>query len=714
MLLRWVILAAWVVGTAAAFHWLPSYSAAETSGGMTDLAPANSTPVKTELGAIKTFGFPLLSEDVLVQHRADGLSAAATKRVVERADHLSNHQIAGAGSVAAAVPILDAGRVVPSSRHPGTTALTFLYFKPSVSTTTQLSTIHHLARADISRPGDSYVGATGAFVAETVQGNDISGSLSTVELAAIAVVFLVVAIAFRSLVAPLVALAAVGVAYLVSARVLAEIALRLGFSLPGQLEPLIVILVVGIVTDYTIFFLSAQQTALAGGRPPREAARRSVGLVLPLVAVAGITVAAGTATLSVARLSLYGALGPGMAIAAVVSAVTAITLVPALVAVVGRRLLWPHDPTKPPRQRRVSTAVTRFQTRRWVAAATVVLAAAGLAIAAGQASRIHFGLNLVSDLPPSSAPARASAAAAQGFAPGIVSPTMLVIHHPGLDHHSKRLVALEHQLAGQPGVAGVIGPGDVPPDLRARVFVAPRGGAARYLLILDRDPMGAQAVSILRHVESSLPSLLRADRLGGPVGVAGDTAVAATLASQTRSAVLHVGVALLLVDLIMLVLLLRCLVAPVFLLAGSVLSVLAALGLTAVAFPSAATLGMTFYVPMAIGVLLMSFGADYNIFLVGRIWEEAGPHRLDRAIVAAVPQASSTITRAGAALGLTFALLALVPLESFRTFAFGMVVGVVIDTFVVRSLVVPALLSLLREFAGWPSRRLMRRLATSG
>ena len=142
----------------------------------------------------------------------------------------------------------------------------------------------------------------------------------------------------------------------------------------------------------------------------------------------------------------------------------------------------------------------------------------------------------------------------------------------------------------------------------------------------------------------------------------------------------------------------RALVAPLYLVAASVLGLLASLGLTTLFFQK--VLGdedITYYVPFAAAVLLVALGSDYNVFVAGRIWEEARRYRLREAIAVAMPAASRAVTAAGLALAASFALLAIVPLRSFREFAFVMTAGVLVDTFIVRSMLVPALTSLFGE-----------------
>ena len=116
--------------------------------------------------------------------------------------------------------------------------------------------------------------------------------------------------------------------------------------------------------------------------------------------------------------------------------------------------------------------------------------------------------------------------------------------------------------------------------------------------------------------------------------------------------------------------------------------------------------GLTFYVPFAAAVLLVSLGSDYNIFGVGRVWDEARHLPLREAVLKAVPESSRAITAAGVTLAVSFGMLAIIPLTPFRELGFAMAVGILIDAFVVRSLLVPAMLVLVGPVSGWPGPHL--------
>jgi putative drug exporter of the RND superfamily len=157
----------------------------------------------------------------------------------------------------------------------------------------------------------------------------------------------------------------------------------------------------------------------------------------------------------------------------------------------------------------------------------------------------------------------------------------------------------------------------------------------------------------------------------------------------------RIAVAVLIVTFVLLAFFLRALLAPLYLLAASVLALLAALGITVWIFQGVLGYeGLVYFVPFAAGVLLVSLGSDYNIFVVGRIFQEARRLPIRDAVATAAPRASRAITTAGLALAASFAVLAVIPLDQFRELAVAMALGVMIDAFVVRSLMVPALVAL--------------------
>ncbi len=234
--------------------------------------------------------------------------------------------------------------------------------------------------------------------------------------------------------------------------------------------------------------------------------------------------------------------------------------------------------------------------------------------------------------------------------------------------------------------------------------------AARYIVIYNTDPLAAEAISNVRVLQRALPQLAGDAGLGdAKVSITGQTLIASEVASLTRESLeITIGVALI-IELLILMLYLRALVAPVVLLACSALSVAAALGLTTWVFQDVlGEQGLTFYAPFSSAVLLIALGSDYNVFAVGSIWKEAKHRVLPDALMVAVPRTSKAITTAGLILAATFAMVAIIPLSTFRQIAFAMTVGLLLDTLLVRPLLTPAVLTLLGRASSWPSKRIRR------
>jgi len=466
------------------------------------------------------------------------------------------------------------------------------------------------------------------------------------------------------------------------------------------------------VTDYTIFYVSALRNRLRAGMPWHEALVEAVAQYTPIVVAAGLTVAAGTAALLAASSAFFRGFGPAMAVAVLVGLLVSVTLVPALMACVGPRLFWPSRPTadrstdRRPAPRRFELA--RHLTRRPVAAVVLVGCLGVLVTASLPLSNIALGLGFTSSLSDDNPVSRASAAGAAAFSPGITSPTTLLLEGDGVTQQLAQLALLQERVAQQPGVAGVIGPAQNFAQRDLGIVLAGSGDAARMLVIMDSPPLDAAAIRDLSALTAQLDDLAAASGLEGVrIGVAGDTALAQGLVGRTGQDLVRIGAAALLVNLLVLIVFLRALVAPLYLLASSVLALTASLGLTVWLFmDQLGAESLTFYVPFAAAVLLVALGSDYNIFGVGHVWDEARRMPLRAAIHTAVPETTRAITTAGVVLAVSFGMLAIIPLAPFRELAFAMSVGILIDVLVVRSLLVPCLLTLVGPASAWPSRQL--------
>jgi RND superfamily putative drug exporter len=213
-----------------------------------------------------------------------------------------------------------------------------------------------------------------------------------------------------------------------------------------------------------------------------------------------------------------------------------------------------------------------------------------------------------------------------------------------------------------------------------------------------------------------MPALVEQAGLGDvEVRFAGDTPLAEETVATIKRDLVRIAVAAFLVNLLLLVVFLRAIVAPLYLVLASGLALAASIGVATLVFQG--LLGhdeFTYHVPFAVAVLLLSLGSDYNVFVVGRIWQAAEQMPLRDAIATAAPRASRAIGIAGLALAFSFASLALIDLRQFREFALAMFVGVMLDAFLIRAMLIPALISLVGERSWWPWGRPRAALESSG
>ncbi|WP_426513815.1 MMPL family transporter [Dactylosporangium sp. McL0621] len=697
--LRWLVVGGWAAAAVASVIYLPAVG--QGGSDLEQLVSTDNPAIRSELRSFDKFGFPLLSRVAVVQRNPQGLPRQTQADAIERAQAVSDGTYTDAGPIRAAVPVMNTLGLFPGSAEDGTTIVTLLFTDPSVNFAGQVKAAERFVAAHYDAD-DQVVGITGSVPARVEQARIVQSSVSRLELITIAAVFLIVAVAFRSIVAPLVALTVAGAATLLTLHVGGALALKLGVPVPQETQPLLVALLLGVVTDYVVFYLSAVRRALAAGETRLDAARQATARFTPIIATAGLTAAAGTGALIVAGSPAFRAFGPGMALAILIGVLVAVTLVPALLAILGRAAFWSPlrrtAPTEPP----VSAPAggrwwARLLTRRWFALPMLLVCTAGLVVAALPLAHIKLGVSFVEALP-ADRPARAAATAAEtGFADGILSPTEVLLEGNAVGGREAELGKLQQALAREPGVAAVLGP--TTPNLPKGydVFRSSDGAAARYVLILADEPLGARAVQTLNRLDRDLPGLLSAAGLDGvQASLGGDTAVARVIVDQTTHDLGRIAIAALLANLLFLMLFMRALLAPIGLLACSVLAIGATLGLTTWLFQDVfGADGLTFYVPFAAAVLLVALGSDYNIFGIGPAWREARTRPLREALALTLPHSARAIRTAAFTLAVSFGLLLIVPLRPFRELAFALSVGVLIDAFVVRSLLAPALLSVL-------------------
>jgi RND superfamily putative drug exporter len=698
--LRFLIVPAWIAATVLAVAHLPSAFEAE-AGELDSLLPHSSRALEVERRALKTFGLPLLSRTMVVAREPGGFSAAqasAATRYIAAADRSeAPHSVR-------AVPLTDAPGG-PGAGGAATTIVAYLYLDPALSEDESQENAKRFAAGLERATSAPVVKVTGALPATRSETEIAESHLIWVELATAFLVVAILALYFRSFGVPLLGLSTVAIAYLCADRVLGWIAERYGLSIPREAEPVIVALIFGVLTDYLVFFVSGYRRRLRQGERTTGAVSETTGELLPVILTAALMIAGATLTLLLSGVRFLSAFGPSMAVAVIVSALVAMTLVPAALAIFGRALLWPRAPAEQssgeadPKKGTDEGTGARGRLLGVAVKApllTAVLCVLALLAAASGLRHLELGNPVMRGLPEASEPRQGYDAAAAGIGPGVLGPTMLVLEGQGIAKREQELASFQADLEDDPHIVGVLGPADQPLALRSGVMLAPSGNAARYVLALDGDPDGATATASLSELEDELPAMLERTGLrGARSGITGDTTIASELSEDTTTAFERVGPAALVVLLLLLWLLLGSWAAPLYLVGSSLLVVAAALGLTVYVFQDLLGYGeLAFFVPVASAILLLALGADYNVFLISRIWQEAEDQELRPAIRTAGIRAGRAITVAGFILALSFAAVALIPIQGFREIAFALCVGLLLDTLIARTLLVPALVAI--------------------
>ncbi|MFF1443186.1 MMPL family transporter [Streptomyces sp. NPDC058295] len=526
--------------------------------------------------------------------------------------------------------------------------------------------------------------ATQADLSDAFAG--IDGLLLGVALATVLVILLLV---YRSVLLPLVIILGAVFALGLACAVVYALADHDVVRVDGQVQGILSILVIGAATDYALLLTARYREELAA-RTDRFAAitaalRKSWGAVVASAA----TVALGLLALLLSDLTNNRALGPVGAIGIGCAVLSTLTFLPAVLVLLGKAAYWPARMTTGGAGhgvwRRVAALVDRAPRRVWAVTLAVLLA--GAAFAPTLASKgVPLDETFVNDAPS----VAAQETLGRHFPGGSGNPTVVVAD-------ADRLAEVLGAARDTEGVASAAGatasgrPGGEPLVVDGRV---------RVDVTLDSAADGDAALRTVARLRTSLHAVPGADALvGGYTAQRYDT-----LRTAERDRTLIVPVVLAIIFLILTVLL-RSLLMPALLVATVALNFLATLGVSGLVFRHVFGFsGTDPSVPLYGFVFLVALGVDYNIFLMSRVREESLRHGVREGVLRGLVTTGGVITSAGVVLAATFAALGVIPLAFLAQIAFIVAFGVLLDTLVVRSLLVPALVRDIGTPAWWPGR----------
>ncbi|MFD3651993.1 MMPL family transporter [Streptomyces sp. NPDC058620] len=518
----------------------------------------------------------------------------------------------------------------------------------------------------------------------------IDGLLLGVALATVLIILLLV---YRSILLPLVIIIGAVLALGLACGVVYALAERDIVRVDGQVQGILSILVIGAATDYALLLTARFREELErhGDRVTamRAAVRESAG---PIVASAA-TVALGLIALLLSDLTNNRALGPVGAIGIVCAVLSSLTFLPAALVLLGRSAYWPARP-KPAGATggnggrgvwpRVAALVDRAPRKVWAVTLAGLLACAAFAPTL-ESKGVPLDELFVNDAPS----VTAQATLGKHFPGGSGNPAVVIAAADTVEQVTAAVAGTEGVATAAPVTASGRPGGGAPlvADGKVRIDATLQAPA-------DSDD-AKETVARLREAVHAVPG---ADALvGGYTAQQYDTQ---RTAERDRMLIVPVVLAIILV---ILVGLLRSLLMPVLLVATVALNFLATLGVSALVFPAVFGFsGTDASVPLYGFVFLVALGVDYNIFLMSRVREESLKHGTREGVLRGLTATGGVITSAGVVLAATFAALGVIPLAFLVQIAFIVAFGVLLDTLVVRSLLVPALVRDIGPKAWWP------------
>ncbi|MEV7449552.1 MULTISPECIES: MMPL family transporter [Streptomyces] len=526
-------------------------------------------------------------------------------------------------------------------------------------------------------------GGTSADFAEAFEGID-----STLLFAAMTVVIVMLLITYRSPSLLLVPLVSVIVALFTAQALIYLLARHGGLTVNGQSAGILTVLVFGAGTDYALLLVARYREELRRHDDRHEAMARALHRAGPAVIASGATVVVSMLVLLAAEMNSTSGLGPVAAIGVAVALIAMMSLFPALLVIFGRWIFWPVIPrlgTENPDERGVWARLGRRISHRprvtWVATA-VALAICSLGLIQLRAEGLS-NADAFTDKPDSITGQEVSE---RYFPAGSGDPLVIV---------SNRAQAV------QVGRAVAETEGVVPTSLGLPPGTRPAWDGKVLFEATMTAPADSQAAKeTVERVRDAVHAVPDADaKVGG-----GTAALLDMDRATTHDNILIIPLVLLVVLLILCVLL-RALIAPLLLVGTVILSFTAALGISALAFRHVFDYaGEATDFPLFVFVFLVALGIDYNIFLTTRIREEATHQGTRPGVVTGLAATGAVITSAGLVLAGTFAALGTLPMVAFAEIGFTVALGVLLDTFIVRSVLVTSLFLDVGPSVWWPNR----------
>jgi putative drug exporter of the RND superfamily len=639
-----------------------------------DYLPSSAESVEA-IEELEDFPSGDLVEAITVFARSDGLTDEDQAAIEETRAAINEDAREGVGETTEPIPSEDGAAallITPITVEDGTNEAGELLVDATDDIKGQLEDLPSGLDAEVSGPA--------GFSADAIEVFDsINGALL---YATAALVLILLIIIYRSPIFWLIPFFAVILAEITS-RGLGYLLAEAGVTVTGQSGGILPVLVFGAGTDYALLLVSRYREELRRHEDKHEAIRVAMRKAGPAIVASAATVMAALLTLTLAEVTGTAGLGPIGALGVGLAMVSMLTILPALLAIFGRKAFWPFVPEVGSVGTdethgvwsRVGTWVDKGPRRVWIGV-TLLLSVLCLGL-----TQLNSDLTSGNGFRDDVDSAAGQELIEQSFPAGANAPTNIVVTDEA------KLDAVNEAVAGAPGVDSVS------PEIEE----GPTG--VKLEVTLDEDPLSTAGFELIPGIRETAHAAAGDDVLvGGPTAEEFDLRE-----SASRDNKVIVPIALVVVFLILCALL-RAVIAPLLLIATVILSFAAALGIATFFFENVFDFpGIDPTLPLFAFIFLVALGIDYNIFLMARVREETLARGTRAGMLRGLAVTGTVITSAGIVLAGTFSALAVLPLVTLTEIGFTVALGVLLDTFLVRTLLVPALVLDIGDRVWWPS-----------
>jgi putative drug exporter of the RND superfamily len=691
----WQIIAAWVVATVALVALAPSLSDV-TNNDQTDFLPSSYESVQAQEIADKAFPETAAASTTIVVKRQDNgaLTDSDIQAVSEAAEDLQSKKIPQVLSVVTSPQMVSENKKI---------ALVHISLNGTVSDEPVMDAVVDVREAlPATIKGTGLAAGVTGRAAITVDTMDkFSTAEKVVGIVTIVLILTLMLLMFRSPIAAMVPILSVALVMNVSNALIALWSKAFDVQISQELPILLTVVLFGIGTDYILFLLFRYRERLRKGDESHEAVRTAVHKVGEAIASAAGAVIVAFAALALSSFEGFKTMGPSLAIAVACMLMAALTLIPALISLIGPKIFWPSSGWKKEPKGTLSKAAGRLVAKR-----PALLAGVGtLVLLLVSAGAVELKQSYESIGSPQSGTEAADwyETMQMGFPAGATTPTTVyVTADTGSSLNAKHLDAYAEELGKVKGV-GVVQPVSAGPDGQPILYKLDKGGnTAEFDLLLADDPFSSTSMNAVEKQVRETAHAMAPQ--GTTVKVGGMTSAFVDVRDATSR---DLGVILPIAGLfilLILALLLRAALAPLYLMVAVVLGYVATLGATTLAFQFVGDEpGLIFILPMFVYLFVVAIGTDYNILMIARLREEAQKGLSPRqAAEEAVEHTGPSIASAGLILAGTFCALLFSGLSMMVQMGFAVAVGILMAAFVMAMFIVPSVTALVGHAAWWP------------